>query len=176
MEKNTSVYEHSSVSKHCKLYPFYLKNICFEAEMLFSFFIVWHTFSTIQIWNCTFYNTKGNGKGKAFILDNEILDKREGISSLLFSFFILGRMWNQVKRVTRKNKIVYKEPECKGMHILTNLVDFQSLITSWSLEQWNVRWLTTFFSFFLTYIPIFVRSSNAGWMIQKKRLFNMQEK
>lgn len=59
------------------------------------------------------------------------LDKREGIGLLFhFSFLFLGRMWNQVKRVTRKNKIVYKEPECKGMHILTNFVDFQSLITS----------------------------------------------
>lgn len=80
--------------------------------------------------------------------------RREGIGSLLFFFFLfLGRVGTRARGWQEETKTVYKEPECKGMHISTNFVDFQSLSTSCSLKQWNVKWLTEL-DRNSTYIPI----------------------
>lgn len=107
------------------------------------FFSVWHILSTIQIWNCTYYNTKGKWEEKSIHFCTKRLGKREGIGSFVFFFFLfLGRVGTRARGWQEETKTVYKEPECKGMHISTNFVDFQSLNTTvvFNSEMWN-DWL-----------------------------------
>lgn len=97
---------------------------------------------------------KENGKRKAFSLDKR-LGQRKGISSLVFCFlFLFFRQGGgtRAKGWQEKSKTVYKEPECKGMHILTNLVDFSHLLQVVVLNsEMSSDWQNLGF---YTYIPI----------------------
>lgn len=124
--------------------------------MFFFSFLVWHILSTIQIWNCTYYNTKGKWEEK------HSFAQRSWVRGILFFFCLfyclfflklfLGRV-EQGSEDDKRKQTIYKEPECKGMHISTNFVDFQSLKYNCSLEQWNVKWLTQLNRNFI-YIPV----------------------
>lgn len=116
------------------------------------FFSVWHIFCNIQIWKCTFYNTKGMGREK-----HSVCTKRLGkcwftwgFFFCVFKLFFIFYFWamkDQGYRWTRVNKTFYKEPECKGMHNSTNCVASQSLNTTivlngefsnyWQNFYWN---------------------------------------
>lgn len=117
------------------------------------FFSVWHILSTIQIWNFTYYNTKGKWEEKSIHFAQRGWVRERGLFTCFFFFLFLGRVGTRARGWQEETKTVYKEPECKGMHIFTNFVDFQSLSTSCSFKQWNVKWLTELYRN-STYIPI----------------------
>lgn len=102
-------------------------------------FLVCHILSTLQLWNFTYYNTKGTGRRKAFILHKEVGEEKGGGFFFLSFLLYLGRKGNRA-RVWQEPKTVDKEPECKGMHISTNCVDFFVPWYKLYLKQWNVKW------------------------------------
>lgn len=136
------------------------------------FFSVWHILSTIQIWNCTYYNTKGKWEEK-----HSFCTKKLGKRGLVLFFFFLvlfvlsfffkvifRQSGTRARGWQEETETIYKEPECKGMHISTNFVDFESLKYNCSLEQWNVKWLTKLNRNFI-YIPILcVIKKEVCWM------------
>lgn len=73
---------------------------------------------------------KENGKRKAFIFAQRGWVRERGLVLLFFLFLFLGRVGTRARGWQEETKTVYKEPECKGMHISTNFVDFQSLNTT----------------------------------------------
>lgn len=76
------------------------------------------------------------------------------ICFVFFFFFVIFRQSGiRATGWQEETETIYKEPECKGMHISTNFVDFQSLKYNRNLEQWNVKWLTKLNRNFI-YIPI----------------------
>lgn len=52
---------------------------------MFFFFFNFGTFYPLYRWDCTFYNTKGNGKRKASILDSKVSEMVNFFSPFIFS-------------------------------------------------------------------------------------------
>ena len=157
----------------------------FWGENVF-FFSVWHILSTIQIWNCTYYNTKGKWEEKSIHFAQRGWVRERGLVHLFFFLFFLflGRVGTRARGWQEETKTVYKEPECKGMHISTNFVDFQSLSTTVILNSEMSNDWQNFIGTPHT-SPFFVLSKmrslhNVCWMtvrnIQLNWLLNMQDR
>lgn len=81
------------------------------------FFSVWHILSTIQIWNCTYYNTKGKWEEKSIQFGQRGWVREKGISSLVFCFlfYFLGRVGVPGLKDDKKNQKQFtKSQSAKG--------------------------------------------------------------